>query len=90
MSGDAEFIDDTFEDCISTDFGGAFSFISNGVLVINNCKFERCISFGGKGGAIYVLGYTQHTINKCKFMSCVSSHTLLSEGGSIYIEGGEN
>ncbi|KAA6364921.1 MAG: hypothetical protein EZS28_039552 [Streblomastix strix] len=65
-------------------------FLSSEFLIIRDCIFERCISFGSKGGAIYVLGYSIHTITRCRFDKCASSHTQLSEGGSIYIEGGYN
>ncbi|KAA6368130.1 MAG: hypothetical protein EZS28_036343, partial [Streblomastix strix] len=51
QSGNAQFIDTTFEDCKSSDFGGAVNFRSDGYISITDCKFYNCISCEGKGGA---------------------------------------
>ncbi|KAA6402436.1 MAG: hypothetical protein EZS28_002031, partial [Streblomastix strix] len=90
QSGNAQFIDTTFEDCTSSDFGGAVNFRSDGYISITDCKFYNCISFEGKGGALYITGTGKHTILNCKFEDCSANGQQIAEGGSIFIQGGIN
>ncbi|KAA6370120.1 MAG: hypothetical protein EZS28_034352, partial [Streblomastix strix] len=89
-SGDATFKDTHFDNCDSEGFGGAISYINEGVLLLKDCKFKKCISLLGKGGALYVQGSGEHTIKNCQFSNCIASGGTISEGGSVYIAGGTN
>ncbi|KAA6372019.1 MAG: hypothetical protein EZS28_032454 [Streblomastix strix] len=88
-SGDVKFKDDTFEDSSSTGYGGAIRFVSNGELKIEDCKFIGCNSLG-KGGAIFTQGNGFHNLQDLKFDSCSVSENEIADGGSLYIDGGEN
>ncbi|KAA6325668.1 MAG: hypothetical protein EZS28_054040, partial [Streblomastix strix] len=90
LSGNAEFDDDIFENCTSSDFGGAINFRSDGILAIHDIDFRSCSSSSGKGGVVYVIGNGEHKLSEISFRDCSTSGQLNAEGGSMYIEGGTN
>ncbi|KAA6368332.1 MAG: hypothetical protein EZS28_036141 [Streblomastix strix] len=90
ISGDAIFQGSQWDECSSYNYGGALSFTSSGELTIRDCHFQQCLSVGGKGGSVYIVGQGLHQIRDCTFIGSISSYASIAEGGSLYIEGGIN
>ena len=56
--------------------------VSNSVLPLINCTFERCY-YGERGGAVYVPSSERFVARDCVFENCLS----LGKGGTLYIAG---